>query len=140
MNKVENKGIIVVTIYTLILMGIGKLEGDIMLNKRQLRPVPSSTKLMTTFMYDATSDTDKEIFEPDYLNVCATILSVGDTLKLIKKDLEGKITIYQEYFILAVDAAELHVDFEIINQRVYDKDAFKFLKDKEKAKEAKENK
>lgn len=111
-----------------------------MLNKRLLRPVPSSTKLMTTFMYDATADTDKEIFEPDYLDVAATILSVGDTLKLIKKDLDGKVTLYQEYFILAVNPAELNVDFEIINQRVYDAKAFKFLTDKEKAKEAKENK
>ena len=111
-----------------------------MLNKRSLRPVPSSTKLMTTFLYDATSDTDKEIFEKNYLDVAATIFGVGDTLKLIKKDLEGKVTLYQEYFILAVDAAELHVDFEIINQRIYDEKAFKFLKDKEKAKEAKENK
>lgn len=111
-----------------------------MLNKRSLRPVPSSTKLMTTFLYDATSDTDREIFEKNYLDVAATIFGVGDTLKLIKKDLEGKVTLYQEYFILAVDAAELHVDFEIINQRIYDEKAFKFLKDKEKAKEAKENK
>ena len=111
-----------------------------MLNKRLLRPVPSSTKLITTFIYDATANTDKEIFEPDFLNEAATMFGVGDTLKLIKKDLEGKVTVYLEYFILAVDPNDLTVDYDIIVQRIYDEKAFKFVKDKEKAKEAKENK
>jgi len=111
-----------------------------MLNKRALKPVPNSTKLMSVFNYEATSETDKEIFEPDFLNVAATVLNVGDTVKLLKRGMDGEVICYLEYFILAVDPASLMVDFEITTKRIYDEKAFKFLEAKEKAKEVKENK
>jgi len=111
-----------------------------MLNKRALKPVPNSTKLMSVFNYEATSETDKEIFEPDFLNVAATVLNVGDTVRLLKRGMEGEVTCYLEYFILTTEPSILEVDFEITTQRIYDKKAFSFLEAKEKAKEVKENK
>jgi len=95
---------------------------------------------MSTFNYEATAETDKEIFESDFLNIAATVLNVGDTVRLLKRGMEGEVTCYLEYFILSVEPTALVVDFEIVTQRIYDTKAFSFLEAKAKAKEVKENK
>lgn len=108
-----------------------------MLNKRTLKQVPNNTNLMNVFLYEATSETNEEIYEQDFLNPAATIFKAGDIVKLLKKDMFGELLCYVEYFVVKSNIEEAKVDFIIQLEHLFDEKAFKFrIKERESIKES----